>query len=299
MIDSIVIQGLGAMGLLFASRIKDRMPDFAMSVLLDEGRIEQYREAEHLVNGRRFDFEFVSAVEAEAADLVITGVKSFALDQAMDQLAAVVNEGTIILSLLNGVTSEQRIKERFPKARVVTSMSQGMDATRVGREVRYTTEGLIVMGMMPDDDAQITKAIKKVADFLDKAKIPYEVSEDMSRQYWGKWMLNCGVNQTIAFYEGTYDTVQQPGIAREHMIEAMREAAACSTAEGIPLGEADISVWVSIVDGLNPDSLPSMRQDQLAGRPMELDLFSVVVMELGRKHGIPTPVNKMFFERLR
>lgn len=298
MIDSITVQGLGAMGLLFASRIKCKMPEAAMSVLLDSERIERYREAEHLVNGKRFSFELVSAEEAGPADLAVTAVKSRDLDPAMEQLAAVVKEGTIVLSLLNGVTTEKELQERFPEARVVTSMSQGMDATRVGRELRYTSEGLIVIGQMPDDDIHIIKAIEEVADFLDKANIPYEVSEDMPRQYWGKWMLNCGVNQAVAFYEGTYATVQRSGSAREHMIAAMKEAAACSTAEGIPLSEKDIAAWVNVVDGLNPDGIPSMRQDQLAGRPMELDLFSAEVIKLGRKHGIPTPVNDEFFERL-
>lgn len=295
MIETITVQGLGAMGLLFASRVKGNLPEIALSVLLDSSRIERYRQTEQLVNGQRFDFNLVSIEEAKPADLAVVAVKSRDLDTAMEQLAAVVKEGTIILSLLNGVTTEQQLQKRFPKARVVTSMSQGMDATRVGRELRYTNEGLVVMGLMPDDERQIAEAIEELAAFLGEAKIPYIVAQDMPRQYWGKWMLNCGINQAVAFYEGRFSTVQEPGYAREETIEAMREAAACSTAEGIPLDESDISYWVSVIDGLNPEGMPSMRQDQLAGRPMELDLFSAVVIELGLKHGIPTPINKKFF----
>lgn len=77
-------------------------------------------------------------------------------------------------------------------------------------------------------------------------------------------MLNTGINQVVMVYEGVYDTVQQPGEARELMIATMREVMQVANAEGIDLNEDDIAGWLQVAGGLNPQGMPSMRQDGLA-----------------------------------
>ena len=78
------------------------------------------------------------------------------------------------------------------------------------------------------------------------------------------------------------------------MLAAMRECVAVGQAEGVALSEDDVTYWRDIVDRLAPEGLPSMRQDAKAGRKTEVELFAGTVCELGRKHGIPTPVNDVF-----
>lgn len=65
-------------------------------------------------------------------------------------------------------------------------------------------------------------------------------------------MLNTGINQVVMVYAGVYDTVQQPGEARELMIATMREVMQVANAEGIDLNEDDIAGWLQVADGLNP-----------------------------------------------
>lgn len=42
-----------------------------------------------------------------------------------------------------------------------------------------------------------------------------------------------------------------------------------------------------------------MRQDLEAKRFSEVDLFSGAVVEFGKKHGVPTPVNEEFYQRIK
>ena len=44
--------------------------------------------------------------------------------------------------------------------------------------------------------------------------------------------------------------------------------------------------------------MPSMRQDGLAKRKSELELFSGTILKLGKKHNIPTPVNQRIYEKI-
>ena len=136
------------------------------------------------------------------------------------------------------------------------------------------------------------------AALLLEAGVPCEIHEDILYRQWSKLMLNVGLNQVCAVYNVPYRGVQSPGTARDTMLAAMREAQALAAREGVTLTDADISAWMKMTDALNPDGMPSMRQDTLARRPTEVELFAGAMRRLGEKHGVPTPVNDMLYRRI-
>ena len=131
-----------------------------------------------------------------------------------------------------------------------------------------------------------------------EAGVPCEIHEDILYRQWSKLMLNVGLNQVCAVYNVPYRGVQYPGTARDTMLAAMREAQALAAREGVTLTDADISAWMKMTVALNPDGMPSMRQDTLARRPTEVELFAGAMRRLGEKHGVPTPVNDMLYRRI-
>lgn len=58
-------------------------------------------------------------------------------------------------------------------------------------------------------------------------------------------------------------------------------------------------VLSKILSGLNPDGYPSMRQDAVAKRYSEVELFAGTVLKLAVKHGIDTPANKRYYEDIK
>ncbi len=56
---------------------------------------------------------------------------------------------------------------------------------------------------------------------------------------------------------------------------------------------------MALADTLDPDGMPSMRQDGLAKRYSEVDLFSGTVLEKAAKHGIDVPVNRELNRRIK
>ena len=111
-------------------------------------------------------------------------------------------------------------------------------------------------------------------------------------------MLNVGVNQVVMVREGNYGTVQVPGEARAQMIAAMREVIQLSALEGVPVTEADLEYYVNLIDTLSPEGMPSMRQDGLARRKSEVELFSGTVLRLAAKHGLDVPVNRRLYDAI-
>ena len=100
-------------------------------------------------------------------------------------------------------------------------------------------------------------------------------------------------------YETDYGHVTSPGPLCEEMKEAMREVIRLAAVENITLTEDDVEAAIELERTLKPDGYPSMRQDALAGRPTEVDLFAGTVLRLGGKSGIETPVNAKYREMIK
>jgi 2-dehydropantoate 2-reductase len=118
-------------------------------------------------------------------------------------------------------------------------------------------------------------------------------------------MMNVSVNQVTAVLRLPYGALQSKGAgceipeARSLVEKAMREVIAVANAEGIGLDESDIGSSFDIINLLSAEGFTSMCQDVLAGRKTELEMFSPVVTELARKHGISVPVNETLYLQLR
>jgi 2-dehydropantoate 2-reductase len=241
-------------------------------------------------------FDYVTPEQAAPADLVLVAVKQPGLIGAMEAMAGAVGENTVILSLLNGIVSESMLSSRFGSDKVMLCVAQGMDAVREAQSVRYSQMGWLVFG--DEQPGPPSQRAQSVAAFLEASGVPHILADDMPRRLWSKFMLNVGVNQVLAAYSGGYRALQEPGPLRDLMLSAMREVMALSKIEGITLGEEDIAGWMKLIATLSPDGKPSMEQDVEARRRSEVELFAGTVIALGKKHGVPTPVNDALYERI-
>ncbi len=286
--------GLGAVGAGYGSVMLDAGID--VRVLADAGRIQRYRDQPTIVNGTEYRFTFAETPLDSPAEVVMIAVKSTALSEAIELIRPSVGANTVILSLLNGVDSEVMLARAFPEATVLLTLTVGIDAVRVEREVRYTSLGRILFGEARNDGPP-SAAVAAVDALLSEAGLPHDVPVDMRHQLWWKFMINVGVNQVSAVLGAPYRAFQFEGSpARAAMVAAQREVIAVANAEGIALGEADLDAWLAVLAAVGPDNYTSMAQDALAGRPTEVDIFGGRVCELGGAHGIPTPVNEVLVQ---
>jgi 2-dehydropantoate 2-reductase len=297
-IKTVSIIGLGALGILYGHYLSKKMPKANVRFIADKDRIKRYEDDSVYCNGERCDFHFVAPEErCEPADLVIFTVKYNGLKQAIEAVRNHIGENTIILSALNGISSEQIIGQAYGMDKVLYCVAQGMDAVKMENKLTYANMGILCFG--DREPGEISEKVKRVATFFERINLPYEIDSNMLKRQWGKLMLNVGVNQTVAVFKSNYGEIQKKGQARDMMIEAMREVIALSGKEEIPLTEDDLNYWLDILGTLSPEGKPSMAQDVEAKRYSEVELFAGKVIELGEKYGIPTPVNKELYERIQ
>lgn len=297
-IKTVSLIGLGALGILFGNHLSKRMSQEDLRIIADQERIIKYKNNHVYCNGQRCHFNYVSPEEVQtSADLVIFAVKFNDLDKAIEAVRNQVGEKTIILSLLNGITSEDIIGKVYGRDKLLYCVAQGMDALKEGNELTYEHMGMICFGER--QPGVITEKVKAVSNFFNKMALPFEAETDMYKRLWGKFMLNVGVNQTVAVYETNYGGIQAEGEIRDVMIAAMREVILLSEKEEICLTEEDLNYWLKVLGTLNPHGKPSMRQDMEARRPSEVELFAGAVLKLGKKYNINTPVNHMLYDRIK
>jgi 2-dehydropantoate 2-reductase len=297
-IKKVSIIGLGALGILFGNQLAKRMPKEDVRIIADTKRIDNYKKEQVYCNGEPCDFHYVSSEEpCEPADLLIFTVKYEGLHDAVQAVHHHVGKDTIILSALNGITSEGIIGQVYGFDKILYTVAQGMDAVKVGNKLTYDHLGMLCFG--DQKPGMISDKVKTVAAFFDKIDFPYEIDTNMNKRLWGKFMLNVGVNQTVAVYKSNYGEVQRNGEARETMIAAMREVISLSEYEGANLTEADLNYWLSVLATLSPEGKPSMAQDLEVRRYSEVALFAGAVLEMGARHQVPTPINKKLYDIIK
>ena len=293
----VILVGAGALGILFGQRLTAAYGTDRVAFAADPARAERYRAAQFRCNGKPCVFRFLDDMaHAPKAGMILFAVKAGGLRAAAELVRPLVDRETVLISLLNGVSSEEIIGEICGTEGLLYCVAKGMDAVREGTVLRYTTPGVLLLG---ERDDRPSRRLSAVVDLLRGADIPCEVPEHILWSQWSKLMVNTGVNQTCALYNVPYGGVQAPGEARDTMIAAMEEVRAVAAPEGIRLTGQDLREWLTVIDGFGPEQMPSMRQDVLAGRPTEVDLFAGTIRALGRKHGIPTPVNDRLYDGIR
>lgn len=295
--QTVDIIGLGALGAMFGRQIQRQLPVGSLRVIADEVRIRRYQTEGIFINDERVDFDYIlPESKAAPADLIIFATKFSGLESAIEEAGSQVGPDTVVMSLLNGISSEEMLAEAFGAEKVLYCVAQGMDVRKVSNQVVYEHMGLISFG---EKNGTPSSRVKAVAQLFERAGVAWETPDDMQQKLWSKFMLNTGVNQACMVYNTNYGGVQQPGAAREGMLSAMREVLPLAAAEGVKLSEADIDYWKDVIDGLSAEGYPSMKQDADAHRYSEVELFSGTVRQLGRKHHIATPVNDWIYEKIK
>lgn len=296
-IETVAIIGLGALGILYGTYLSKHMPKESIRIIADADRIRRYQESRIYSNGVACDFHYVTPDEKmEPADLVIFAVKYNGLAEAIEAMSNQIGDNTIILSALNGISSEGMIGEAYGMNKLLYCVAQGMDAVKVDNQLTYENMGMLVFGEQKTE--YITEKMQVVADFFDRVSMPYQLDMDMNKRLWGKFMLNVGVNQVVAVCEGNYGDILVEGPHRDTMIAAMREVLILSEYEGVYLTEEDLNYWLVVLSKLSHKGKPSMRQDLEAKRRSEVELFAGTVRKMAKKHGILVPVNDYLYERI-
>ncbi|MDR2156617.1 MAG: 2-dehydropantoate 2-reductase [Clostridiales Family XIII bacterium] len=296
-IKNICIVGLGAVGGFYASKLY-RMDPACITAIVDRERFERSVGRPLVVNGESHAFQYcLPETQRDPADLILVAVKHHQLPQAIQNARNFVGPKTIVLSLLNGITSEEIIGRELGAEKMLYAVCLGILTEKTGNEVKVLAEGKLCFGEMKNETH--SERVQAVKELLERAQIPYSIPEDMLYAQWQKFMINVGMNQISAVLRAKHGVFQEVPEVRELVESAMREVMALSQKTGVCLKEDETEKFFARLSGFSPEGKTSMLQDMEAGRKTEAEMLAGTVCELGGKYGVPTPVNNMLYKMIR
>ncbi|MZQ99567.1 MAG: 2-dehydropantoate 2-reductase [Acidaminobacter sp.] len=297
-IENVILCGAGAVGGAYAKKISEADPD-CLRILARGDRKKRYQTDGLIINDQRYNFMLADPDEPDPApaDLILVAVKDYGLEAAIQEMRPFVGRETLILSLMNGITSEDRLAEAFGRHRVLYGLVMSIDGARDQNRIRFSQYGTISFGFA--DNTDLKEEVKAVADFFDRAGLSYNIPQNMLRELWYKFMVNVGINQASAVVRSGFGAFQRIPEAHALMRSAMWELIRITEKNGICLNETDLENWDKVLMAMPPESRPSMLNDLESGRKTEVDMLSGTVMALGRQYGVPTPVNEALYRTIK
>lgn len=296
-IKKILICGIGAIGSIYADKI-NKYNKNSLKILVDRQRLHKYKKEPKIFNGKTLDLNYILPEENNfKADLIIIATKSNGLNDAIKNIENFIKEDTIILSLLNGITSEDIIAGKYGWKNIIHSYFIGHSAIRNNNIITHDGVGDIIFGIK-DFEKTDKNNLLLLKTYFDKVGISYKLSEDIYRSMWLKYMLNVSSNQTSAIFGMTFGQMQSNTKCRQFLKNIMQEVLNIAKACGVKNTDTMIEEAFKTFDKMSPDGKTSMLQDIEAHRKPEINIFGKTIIEYGVKYNIPTPYNNIITEML-
>lgn len=229
-----------------------------------------------------------NARELPRPDLIILGVKAYDLDEVLAQIEPVMTDRTVILTLQNGIDTEDRLIARLQRDCVVGGVAFIYSKIIEPGVIDHYKKGAVAIGELMGHESE---RLLKIRDVFTSAGIPCQLSKDIRRSKWEKMCWNCAFNPiTVLINDRVAKALDHPEML--HVIhQIVDEITAVSAAVKVPL-PADMPERVVKWTQEIRDIHTSMYDDWKAGRPTEIDSLNGYIVRKGREFGIPTPVNE-------
>ena len=120
-IRTVAVMGAGAVGSYFIWGLHEKLGD-RLWVVADGERKARLEQEGIVVNGSLIKPCVRTPEEARGADLLVVAVKYGALKTSLEEIAQVTDRHTVVMSVLNGVDSEEIVGERIGMEHMVYSV---------------------------------------------------------------------------------------------------------------------------------------------------------------------------------
>ena len=300
-IQDVCIYGAGAIGSYMIWGLADK-PGVNLRVIAEGERAERLKRKGLMINDRHFDLQVVSPDEARGTDLVIVCVKYGALESVVEKIDRVVSDNTIVLSLLNGIDSEERLGAKVGMEHLVYSVIK-IASRRTDEGVTFKAPAGPMGIYIGEHEANGSSAflqqadmVAALADLFDDTPLCYHISDNIKRDLWSKFALNVSENLPQAIIGcgmGGYFDSEYVDRVRTMLREEVFALAKAQNIE-IPLEMA----MTRVGNAIKKDVRFSTLQDLDAKRHTEVDMLAGEAMRLGKKYGIPTPCNEIVYNMI-
>jgi 2-dehydropantoate 2-reductase len=232
----------------------------------------------------------------EPADIVIIAVKLWDTEAAARAVKPLVGNATAVLSLQNGVIKDDILRREFGSDAVMGGV--GYVGTHIARPGVIHQTGTLQRLVFGEYDGRRSARAEALLAALLRAGIAAELSSDIRRTLWEKYVFLVGLSATTATMRSTLGPIRANPQTRAFLLDLMRETVAVGRAHGVALPEDYAEQRLAFADTLASDMTSSLHHDLEHGNRLEVAWLSGGVVELGKAVNVPTPANRAVWDIL-
>ncbi len=233
--------------------------------------------------------------EIGIADYVILTTKSYDLEATVNQIKPCISSNTVILPLLNGADISSRIRVLLPGIEVWNGC--------VYIVARLNEPGVVessgnVHSLFFGYENQTTDRLLYMDKVMKDAGIEATFSDKILSVIWKKFFFISSTATLTSYFDVSFGALLSDDLHKTTLVNLLEELLLVANAEGAEINRNVIDKTIHQLENLPFETTSSMHSDFKAGRTAELQTLTGIVIELGKKHNIPTPVYEMVYKEL-
>ena len=289
---SVAILGAGAIGAYFVYCLS-KAPGTDLCLIAEGERKDRLVRDGLIINGETFHPAVKTPEEAAGADLLLIATKYGALSEALPDIARAVTPHTTVVSLLNGVDSEELIGTYVDPAQIPYAFMM-ISSERRGNSIFFRPESVLGLFIGEKDSEQESERLAAIRRLLREAGIGYHFCRDIVSEQWRKFTSNISYNlpqAVLGVPVGAYFDSEHVAFLARHLEEEVR---AVADAYGISIRPLDDNRkrWASAARF-------STLQDIDNGRHTEIEMFAGVLMKKAEKAGVKVPFTEYTYHAIK
>jgi 2-dehydropantoate 2-reductase len=235
--------------------------------------------------------------QGTAADLIILAVKCTDLPNVLPQVAPLVEKGAILLTLQNGVDSEERIRAYFEGHPDCVVAGVAYITARLAEPgvIEHYRRGTISIG---ERSGEKSERVCKIHEWIAEAGISCKLTDQILKEKWEKLCWNATFNPLSVILDAPLSLVLKSPELLKIVQQGIHEILAVAKAEGFSLHPNIIESTLSVTHSLQ-NYYTSMYEDYKKQKPTEIEHLNGDIIRRGEKHGIPTPTHQTLYALIK
>jgi 2-dehydropantoate 2-reductase len=299
----IVIVGIGGVGGYFGgmlARKYENSSDIEISFVARGEHLAQIRAKGLKVKHGQTEFiarpELATDNPSEIgiADYILICTKSYDLDATIEQLTPIIDENTIIIPLLNGVESVDRIKNRFPGLTVLDGCVYIVSQLKKAGVIENSgINQKLYFGPRNINSERLLWLENTIQD----AGIEATLSNKISTIVWEKFIFISAIATATSYLDCSVGKLLET--IEETLVQLIEEVKLVARAKGISFNPDITGYIVNYNKQLPYETTSSMHRDYQNRKPnSEVETLTGYVVREGRRLMVPTPLFSKAYNHL-
>jgi 2-dehydropantoate 2-reductase len=229
-------------------------------------------------------------------DFVLLAVKLWDTETAARAITPLIGSSTAVLSLQNGVIKDDILRRELGDAPVMGAVAYV--ATTIARPGVIRQTGPMQRFIFGEYSGERSKRAEQLLEPLLRSGIQAELSDDIRRTLWEKYVFLVGLSATTTTMRSTIGPIRENPQTRAFLYDVMKEVVDVGRAHKVHLPADYADQRLAFVDSVPATMTSSMHHDLDKGNRLEVAWLSGGVVQLGKAVNVPTPANRAVWDVL-